>query len=118
MKYPDPSSVPPGEPLNFCVVRLEVNDETSPEVVSWLYRILSVESLSWGVQFFWDDLRDTGAVNVVSQIINLTDCSPGLYEVRPWDYKHDYSSGWVDSMGYRLFPFVSLPEQSTLTPAP
>ena len=86
---------------NVCVVRLKTSTWSDKRGVYLKKSITYLRRLSKGYLILEEDTKNIGT-EVIEDIINLDECSDGVYEVATCNEQYDWETGYIDSYDYKL----------------
>ena len=94
------------QPEPLCVARLrDTYWQDARGELHYRRSLRTMRRLSTGYYWLEEDATQIGAQEVIQRIVNLQECSPGLYIVVPCNMRSDWETGLVDSYDYKLVPY-------------
>jgi len=91
----------PQEHENKCVVRLKTSTWSDKRGVYLKKSITYLRRLSKGYLILEEDTKNIDT-EVIEGIINLDECSDGVYVVVTCNERYDWETGYIDSYDYKL----------------
>ena len=92
-------------PANRCVVKLSTSAWSDKRGIHIRKSLTYLRRKCVGFNVLEEDAGAIGIEELVNGIVNLDDCSDGIYEVCVTDVSHDYETGYIDSYNLKLIPF-------------
>ena len=94
------------QPEPLCVVRLrDTYWQDARGELHYRRSLRTMRRLSTGHYWLEEDAPQIGAQEVIQRIVNLQECSPGLYILGSCNMHLDWETGLVDSYDYKLVPY-------------
>ena len=88
-----------------CVVRLKTTMWADKNGVNIKKRLTYLRKKCTGYNILEEDISNTSSYEVIPRIINIDECSDGIYEVVSCNEKRDWESGNIDDYDYKLIDF-------------
>lgn len=92
---------------NSCVVRLKTTTWADARGLHIRKDLMFLRRQCVGWNILEEDAGMIGADEVVPRIVNLDECSDGIYEAVACNESHDYETGHVDDYDYKLLPMTT-----------
>lgn len=94
-----------GLPVNRTVLRISTGYWSSSNGLHFKKDLKFLKKKSNGINFLLDDAECIGVEETLSNIVNLHECSDGLYKVVVHNRTTDWETGTIDSVTWKLVPF-------------
>lgn len=89
------------QPEHLAVYRLQTYHYKKGKSLCYEKRLTYVRKLSRGHDPLDEDFSYMGEIN----LINLDECTDGLYSINCCNFSHDYESGYIDGWDLQLVPY-------------
>lgn len=93
------------EPPCRCVVRLTTSAWKSKRGVHLQQSLLVLARKSVGFNILMEDADNIDPIDLMSKIVNLSECKDGIYTLETCNETRDWETGHIDDYDYKLIPF-------------
>jgi hypothetical protein len=90
------------KPLNKCVVKLQTSAWRDRTGIHWKQSLTFLRRQCSGFNLLEEDAGCIGVEDIIPKIINLRECSDGVYECIACNESRDWETGTIDDYDYKL----------------
>ena len=91
--------------VNRTVLRISTGYWSSSNGLHFKKDLKFLKKKSHGMNFLMEDAECIGVEEALSSIVNLHECSDGLYKFVVHNWTTDWETGTIDSVTWKLVPF-------------